>query len=144
VTSELSTGFWFKQHPWRTALLVLLLSTTACIIYLSVPHGYGRLEKLESDLDQLARPGARIEEVQAGLKHHGIEYYEWTETEFRPVLRVGSDVKISANAGDRVLQSRTSTGAWRFPCDEQLDIYLIFDSRGELTRRYIGRFHQCP
>jgi hypothetical protein len=135
---------WFRRHPWRTGALVIALVAIAYFIYLCSPHGYRRLEQLESRLEQLTLQGARIEDVRTGMSREGIRYYEWVQQSPGPLLSLGSQVKISANPGEHVVWSRHPTGAWHFPCAEELDIILIFDGQNRLTRRYIGRFHSCP
>jgi hypothetical protein len=116
---------WFKRHPWRTGVLVIVCAAVAYFVYLCSPHGYRRLEQLESRLDQLTPQEARIEK-SAG-----------------PLLSVGSQVKIAANPGERIISSSYQTGAWRFPCAEELSIILVFDGQDKLSRRYIGRFPIC-
>jgi hypothetical protein len=135
---------WFKRHPWRTGALVVVCAAGAYFAYLCLPHGYRRLEQLESRLDQLTRPGASIEEVRAGLSREGITYYESIEKSAGPLLSVGTQVKIAAGPGERVISSSYQTGAWRFPCAEKLSIILVFDGQDKLIRRYIGRFPICP
>lgn len=134
---------WFKRHPWRTGVLVIVCAAVAYFVYLCSPHGYRRLEQLESRLDQLTPQEARIEDVRAGLSREGITYYERIEKSAGPLLSVGSQVKIAANPGERIISSSYQTGAWRFPCAEELSIILVFDGQDKLSRRYIGRFPIC-
>lgn len=110
-----------------TGASVIVCVAAAYLIYLCSPHGYRRLEQLESRLDQLTPQGARIENVRAGLSHEGITYYERIEKSAGPLLSVGSQVKIAANPGERVISSTYHTDAWRFPCAEEVIIILVFD-----------------
>jgi hypothetical protein len=135
---------WFRLHPWRTGMLIIACVAAGYFVYLCLPHGYRQLEQLESRLEHLTPPGARIEDVRTGLSHEGIEYREWPQESAAPLLSDGSAVKIAANLGEYVLSSRYPTEAWRFPCGERLNIILVFDGQHRLTRRYIGRFHICP
>ncbi|MGH9641687.1 MAG: hypothetical protein ACRD3Q_04625 [Terriglobales bacterium] len=135
---------WFVRHPWRTGALVTVCVAVVYFVYLCLPHGYSRLEQLESSLNQLTPQGAPIGNVRAGLSQEGINYYERVEKSAGPLLSVGSQVKISANPGERVILSRHPTDAWQFPCAEELNIILVFDNQNKLARSYIGRFHRCP
>jgi hypothetical protein len=135
---------WFRRHPWRTGILVIVCGAAAYFVYLCLPHGYRQLEQLESRLEHLTPQGARIADVRAGLSREGIQYWEQVQEQGGPLLSDGSGVKISANAGEYVISSRHPTEAWQFPCGEQLNIVLVFDGQNRLIRRYIGRFHMCP
>jgi hypothetical protein len=135
---------WFRLHPWRAGLLVLVCLAAGYFAYLCLPHGYLQLEQLESRLKQLTSQGALFDEVRAGLSHQGIQYREWVQESAAPLLSDGSGVRISANAGEHVISARHPTEAWQFPCGEQLNIILVFDGQNKLIRRYIGRFHMCP
>jgi len=135
---------WFRRHPWRTGILVILSGAAAFFVYLCLPHGYRKLEQLESRLEQLTPQGARIADVRDGLSREGIQYWERVQESEGPLLSDGSGVKISANPGEYVISSRHPTEAWQFPCGEQLNIILVFDGQQKLIRRYIERFHLCP
>jgi hypothetical protein len=135
---------WFRLHPWRTGILVIVCAGAGYFVYLCLPHGYRQLEGLESRLERLTPQGASIVDVRAGLSHEGIEYREWAQESAAPLLSDGSGVKIAATRGEYVISSRHPTEAWQFPCGEQLDIIIVFDGQNRLTRRYIGRFHMCP
>jgi hypothetical protein len=136
---------WFRRHPWRTGILAIVSGAAAAyLVYLCLPHGYRKLEQLESRLEQLTPQGARIADVRTGLSREGIQYWERIQESAAPLLSDGSGVKISANPGEYVISSRHPTEAWQFPCGEQLNIILVFDGQKRLIRRYIGRFHMCP
>ena len=123
---------------------MIVCGAVGYFVYLCLPHGFRRLEQLESRLERLTPQGARIEDVRAGLSKEGINYNERVEDSAGPLLSVGSQVKIAANPGERIIFSRHPTEAWQFPCGEELNIILVFDRQNTLTRRYIGRFHRCP
>jgi len=135
---------WFRCHPWRTGIVVIGCGAVAFFVYLCLPHGYRKLEQLESRLGQLTPQGARIADVRRGLSRDGIQCWEQVQESAAPLLSDGSGVKISANPGEYVISSRVPTEAWQFPCSEQLNIILVFDGQQRLIRRYIGRFHMCP
>lgn len=97
---------WFRRHPWRTGILVIVCMAAAFFVYLCLPHGYRKLEQLELRLEQLTPQGARIADVRAGLSREGIQYWERVQESAGPLLSVGSEVKISANPGEYVISSR--------------------------------------
>jgi len=55
---------WFRRHPWRTGILLIVCGAAAFFVYLCLPHGYRKLEQLESRLEQLTAQGARIGDVR--------------------------------------------------------------------------------
>jgi hypothetical protein len=134
----------FRRHPWQMGVMVIVCVAAAFFVYLSLPHGYRKLEQLEARLERLTPQGARIADVRDGLSREGIQYWEQVQESEGSLLSDGSGVKISASPGEYVISSRHPTEAWQFLCGEQLNIILVFDGQQKLIRRYIGRFHMCP
>jgi hypothetical protein len=85
---------------------VIGCGAVAFFVYLCLPHGYRKLEQLESRLGQLTPEGSRIADVRDGLSREGIQCWEQVQESAAPLLSDGSGVKISANPGEYVISSR--------------------------------------
>lgn len=132
------------KHPFKCTGFLIVLAAVSYLGYCSVPHGYGELATLEANVDRVTAMGASLNDVRAGLDTLGIKYNERVEREAGSVFEDGSGYRLTANEGELLLFSRHHTDAWQGPCAEQVWIFVLFDSRGQVVRRHRERFHLCP
>ena len=99
---------------------------------------------IEANVDHVTALGASLNDVRASLDGPGIKYNERVEREAGSVFEDGRGYRLTANEGELLLFSRHQTDAWQGPCAEQVWIFVLFDSRGQVVRRHRERFHLCP
>jgi hypothetical protein len=134
----------FRKHPFKCAGFLVMLAAVSYLGYCSIPHGYGDLAALEANVDRVTALGTSLTHVRAGLNALGVEYNEEVVQRTGPVFEDGRGNELSANEGELLLVSRHQTDAWQGPCSEQVEIFVLFDSRDQVVRRHRERFHLCP
>jgi len=132
------------EHPIKCAVFLIMLAAVSYLSYCSVPHGYGKLAILESNVDHVTALGTSLNNVRAGLDTLGIKYNEEIERQDGFVFEDGKGYRLAANEGELLLFARHQTDAWQGPCAEQVWIFVLFDSHGLVVRRHRERFHLCP
>jgi hypothetical protein len=133
-----------RQHPFKSTGFLVMLAAASYLGYCSAPHGYAELAMLESNVDQVTALGTSLNNVRASLDTLGIKYNEEVERQAGSVFEDGRGYRLTANEGELLLFSRHQTDAWQGPCAEQVWIFLLFDSHGQVVRRHRERFHLCP
>jgi hypothetical protein len=124
---------------------VLTLVCLACLPSLNPlwPKGIDRLAEQERSLRQGLLLSTNIDGARDFLQDRGIRASEEEISVERAVLKSGSKT-ITAHRGERMIWARIPTMASQFPCGYDLEILLVFDSRGSLRESYVSRFPICP
>ena len=130
-----------RQHPILNSFRLAFLCAGVVFFCTQLPHGYDRLEAMESEIRTVTAPGSRLEQVQASLTKLGIHNDLRIQPETGPVL--GANAQLKARQGQMVLFSHQPTPAGKFLCQEYLEIDVVFDSDYRAVSQYVGRFHRC-
>jgi hypothetical protein len=108
-----------------------------------LPVGMADLAKQKRELQQALNPSVNLQDARSVLNNRHVEFGEQLQESDALVFQ-GSDKRINAEAGDRVIVSRWRTSAWSFPCGYDMEIILLFGPDEKLKDRYIRRFPLCP
>jgi hypothetical protein len=129
----------------KVAAPIVILVVLACIPRLSPlwPQGMAELERVEKELQSAILPGMTVGEAQGVVRTAGIAFQEETEQSPLNVLET-SDVTMRAQTGDQLLFSRFQMKAGQFPCNYEMQVFLLFGQDGKLRQSYIHRRPVCP
>ena len=128
-----------------SAFPVGIFVVLACVPRLSPlwPQGMAELADVETGLRAAIPLGTSAEQARTLLKLRGIEFQEEVEKSQVVVLQK-SDAMMEAAKGDRLISGRLQTNAGQFPCNYEIDIFLLFGENDKLQQQYIHRRPICP
>ena len=107
----------FKRHPWLKGGLLVLMLVLGGAVYLSQPHGYRNLERLENLANRCTSPSASMADVGDCLRRSGIEFSALPKAEEDEPVYFDGRVRITAHKGDTPMTASTHSGATGpFPC----------------------------
>jgi hypothetical protein len=123
---------------------VAALVTLSCIPSLNqmFPSGMAELGRQEAELQNDFPDTVNIENARAVLRSKNIQFDESNPS--TGVIIQRQDANMQASSGDTLMYSRFQTNARQFPCDYDMEIYLLFDATGKLKQHYVHRFRICP